>query len=255
MQDFLALVQKFDKRADATFIAEVDFFAFFAAFVRQHDADAAVQEGLFSEPCQQRVVVKDGFFEDFGVGLEGDFCAARLAFADLFQREAGDAALVPLHHDVFSVEIGFDFEPLGQRVDDAGADAVQTAGDFIPAAAEFAACMQDGINDFNGGDVEFCIFAGRNAAAVVGDADDVARQDRDGNRIAGAGKRFVNGVVDDFINEMMKSAHGGRTDVHAGPLPDGLQALQNLYLILVVSFDHRYLRFSVGNFRKKRWMR
>ena len=44
-----------------------------------------------------------------------------------------------------------DLQPLGKRVDDRRADTVQTAGDLIAPAAEFAARVQDGIDDLQRG--------------------------------------------------------------------------------------------------------
>ena len=44
----------------------------------------------------------------------------------------------------------FNFEPLGQGVDNGRTDAVQTAGDLVAAAAELAAGVQDGQNHGDG---------------------------------------------------------------------------------------------------------
>ena len=40
-----------------------------------------------------------------------------------------------------------------------------------------------------------------------------------------AGERFVNRVIDNLVDEVMKPAFTGRTDVHAGPLANRLKAL------------------------------
>ena len=61
-------------------------------------------------------------------------------------------------------------QPLGQGVDDGRADAVQAAGDLIAAAAEFAARMQDRIDDLERGAAGLGLNVHGDAAAVVGDA-------------------------------------------------------------------------------------
>ena len=55
--------------------------------------------------------------------------------------DAGLAA-VERHRPGLAVAVDLDVEPLGQRVDDGGADAVQTAGCRVRAAAELAAGVQ-----------------------------------------------------------------------------------------------------------------
>ena len=74
-----------------------------------------------------------------------------------------------------------------------------------------------------------------NAAAVVHDGNRVVRVDGDLNLRGVACKSFVDGVVDNFINQMMKpGAVGGVADEHARTLANGFQALQNLDAVLVV---------------------
>src|SRR5439155_16356813 len=52
--------------------------------------------------------------------------------------------------------------------------------------------------------------------------------------IAEAGERFVDRVVDDFVDEMMQPGRPRRSDVHRGTLANRLEALENLDLVGVV---------------------
>jgi len=45
-----------------------------------------------------------------------------------------------------------------------------------------------------------------------------------------SGQRFVDRVVDHFVDEMMQTALAGVADIHAGPLAHRFQALQNFYV-------------------------
>ena len=52
--------------------------------------------------------------------------------------------------------------------------------------------------------------------------------------VAVAGERLVDGVVDDLVDQVVQAAHAGRADVHAGPLADGLEALEDRDVLGVV---------------------
>ena len=74
----------------------------------------------------------------------------------------------------------------------------------------------------------------RNAAAVVDHGDAVVDVNRDFDLVAVSGQRFVDGVVDNFENQMMQTPFAGVADVHAGPLSDRLQAFQNFDVVCFV---------------------
>ena len=71
----------------------------------------------------------------------------------------------------------------------------------------------------------------RNAAAVVDDRDRAVDVNRDVDLIAEAGQRFVDRVVDDFVDEVMQPRRPGRADVHRRALADRLEALEDLDLV------------------------
>jgi hypothetical protein len=52
--------------------------------------------------------------------------------------------------------------------------------------------------------------------------------DGDADVIAEAGHGFVDGVVNDFVDEVVEAALIGGADVHAGTAPNGLEALEHL---------------------------
>ena len=109
----------------------------------------------------------------------------------------------------------------------AHADAVQAAGDLVAAAAELAAGVEDGVDDLEGV-LARPVLADRDAAAVVDDLDGPVLGDRDPDGRGVAGHRLVDRVVDDLPDEVVEAADVGRADVHAGPAPNGLEALEDL---------------------------
>ena len=138
----------------------------------------------------------------------------------------GLAALVFLCPDE-AVAGGLDAHPRRQRVDDADADAVQTARDLVAAAAELAARVEHGVDDLERV-LAGRVLADRHAAAVVLDGHDAVGLDRDLDRLGVAGHRLVDRVVDDLPDEVVEAARVGRADVHARALADSLEALEDL---------------------------
>ena len=125
-------------------------------------------------------------------------------------------------------------QTVGKRVHDACAHAVQTAGDTVTAAAEFAAGMKNGEYDFkcrlcNGG-----VDPGGNAAPVVLDLAASVRAQPHGDIFAVSGKSFVDRVVYYLAYKMMKPLYACRTDIHTRPFAYRFQPFEHLYLSVAV---------------------
>ena len=114
---------------------------------------------------------------------------------------------------------------------------MKTSRHFISAAAEFTARVQNGENDFKRRYTHFRVFSGRYSSSVVGHFNDISLFDGNGYIFAVTGKGFVYRVVNYFIHEVVKTAHGSRSDIHTGSLSDGFKSFQNLYLTFVVPLD------------------
>ena len=111
-----------------------------------------------------------------GIGPERDGGAGRATalgrVADDFHLALRRAALGVLLEPVLAVAVDLDRQPLGQRVHDRHADAVQTTGHLVALAAELAAGVQHGQHDLGG--ALALVLAGlvrvdRDAATVVVD--------------------------------------------------------------------------------------
>ena len=123
--------------------------------------------------------------------------------------------------------VDLDVHPGGERVHHGDADAVQTAGDRVRLAVELAARVQHGQRDLDTRLLELRVQVDREATAVVGDPDAAVGEQHHVDRVAVAGERLVDRVVDDLPDEVVQAALAGRADVHAGPLADRLQALEH----------------------------
>jgi len=56
-----------------------------------------------------------------------------------------------------------------------------------------------------------------------------------GNTGAIAGERFVDAVIHDFPNELVKTFRPGVADVHARRVPDGLDSFQYFYVFSAIA--------------------
>ena len=115
----------------------------------------------------------------------------------------------------------------GQGVDDRRADAVQTAGRRVGAAAELAAGVQPGHDDLDAGQAGLRLDVDRDAATVVAHLDEPSACRRDVDPVAVAGERLVDGVVDDLPQAVHEAAGVGGADVHARALADRLEPLEH----------------------------
>ena len=220
------LVEVADEVLDAAVVLEGDALAI-GAFVVQVDLETTRQERCFPQPVDQRREVVVDLLEDLAVGEErnlGAVVLGRLTPGEVSLGAAPHVILIP------EVSVGPDLqvEFFGERVDHGDADAVQATGHLGAAAvAELAAGVEHGQDDLGRGALLLFHDADRDATAVVGDADPVVRMDDHGDFVAMAGQCFVDGVVDDLVDEVMQPAGAGRADVHTGSLAHSLEAFQD----------------------------
>ena len=123
----------------------------------------------------------------------------------------GRLAALEGHVINLAVARDFDLEPIGKRVDAFRADAVQTAGIFVSALAEFSARVQIRQDQLDRRHLEFRMHIDRNAAAVVAHGNRAIDVNRDVDLGAISGEMFVDRVVENFENASdANRVHRGR---------------------------------------------
>ena len=70
----------------------------------------------------------------------------------------------------------------------------------------------------------------RNAAAIVLDGNRVILMDGNQYCVAESGECFVDAVVHDLVDKVVKPGLAGGADIHARPFPYRLDAAKDLYL-------------------------
>ncbi len=104
---------------------------------------------------------------------------------------------------------------------------------------EFAAGAQGGENDLNRGDFLRWVDAHGNSAAVVGDGGRAVRVDLDEDILAEPRQGLVDGIVHDFIDQVMQALDVISADVHPRTGADVLDVVEHP--------DHPFVVFTVGS--------
>ncbi len=233
VQHAFAFIQVLDELGDAADELELGNARRILALVGQRDFQALVQERQLAQPRGQGVEVELGRVHDGRIGFEGDLRAGLASgFAGLRQRRLGNAAWripAPRSTSGFALRGTPDLElqQFRKRVHAAHAHAMQSAGDFVGVGIELAAGVQLGHHHLRGRHALFFVHIHRNAAAVVDHRHRIVFVNGDVDFGGITGQRFVDGVIDDFVDQVMQPGFAGRADVHGGPQAHGLEALQH----------------------------
>ena len=146
--------------------------------------------------------------------------------ARLFERRNGDARFVLLfllvvvgmerHLPGVAVLVDAHLQPLGERVRNRSAHAVQTARKRIVVFVKLAARMQLSKDDLYARDLGLGVDVGGNAAPVVLYGRAAVLIDAHVDPVAIPVRRLVDGVVHDLPEDVVQSAHARGTDICRG---------------------------------------
>ena len=203
-----------------------DFFGLLA-LVLEDDLHALVDVADDLQPLADERGIELDLREDRRVRVEIDGGAAAARRAHLLQR-ALDLAALERHLPFGAVALHAGAQLGGERVDDAGADAVQAAGRLVVAVLELAARVEHREDHLEGALLRLGVLVHGDAAAVVADRDRAAvGVQRDGDVRGMAVHGLVHRVVEDLPDEVVKAGAADAADVHARALADGLEPLEN----------------------------
>src|SRR6516225_2839599 len=116
------------------------FFLLAGALVTEPYLESAIEIGHLSQIAGNSIVFEFDLREDRGIGREGGLGTGKLGGTPLFDLALGHAAFITLEiHRALLAHL--DFKLFTQRVDNGRTDTMQTAGNFVHTAIEFAAGM------------------------------------------------------------------------------------------------------------------
>ena len=119
---------------------------------------------------------------------------------------------------------------------------MQTARRRVGTTAELAAGVKLGEHDLERRDLLPGVQVDRNASTVVGDLDRPVAMQGDVDLVGEPRRCLVDGIVDQFPDEVHETIGAGAADVHARALANGLQPFEGLDGIGVVARGAGLLR-------------
>ena len=227
MQHLLVFAQLLYELFDAVFVEKFLLLRRIAALVCQRNFEAGIKEGQFAQAGCQSLELKlgrDG--EDRRIRQKRDERSGGfLAFDFTDDRKfVGRFALGKSHVIDFAVPRYLYLEPFRKRVRAFCAHAMQAAGIFISALSKFSAGVQICQHQLDRRHFPFGMNIDGNAAAIVSHRDRSIDMNGHFDLRAKSRKMFVDGVIDDFVNQMMHPTLIRIADEHARPFPDCLEA-------------------------------
>ena len=119
-------------------------------------------------------------------------------------------------------------ELLRQRVDHAGADAVEAARGLVVALLELPAGVERGEDHLDGALLRLRMLVNRYAPPVICNRDRAAIVMKRHDDVRGVPvHRLVYGVVENLPDQVMEACRSDSADVHAGTFSDGLEAFED----------------------------
>ena len=236
----LVLVQVFNERLDATFVAEMRLTA--VTLIHQTDGNTGVEEGELAQALGQDLVVEQGIAENGRARPEANFGTGAGAVANLLERRLWLTQMIGLLVDV-TVTTNGQQQLVREGVNYRDTHAVKAAGYLVGVVIKLTASVQHGHDDLCGGAALLLVHVYRDTPAIVTHRDRTVGMDLDQNIGAVASERLVNGVIDDLEHHVVQTRAIIRiADIHPRALADRIQALQHLDIRGVVSiFTHSLL--------------
>src|SRR5690606_18233753 len=194
--------------------------------IDQTEMETRVEIRHLPETSRDRVEVEIDRVEDRRIRLEVYQRATALRFADHLERSRDHPAR---EFDPVALPVPIDDHdhPFGECVHHTHAHAMQTTRDLVRRPVELAAGMEHRKSDLNPRLLLLRVDVDRDPAAVVLDGNRSVRVNDNLDICTEAGYGLVDRVVDDLPDQVVQTALAGGADVHAGPLPYGLESLQN----------------------------
>jgi len=184
-----------------------------------------------AEVLDQEIRMELQHRKNLRVRSERDGRPGLLGLSHGLERRLGPPLPVHLLPDP-AIPSDFQLQPLGEEVDHADTDAVETTGHLVGVRVELSSGVEFGHDDLGGGPLRFLVEIHRDTAPIVAHRHRLVRMDRDLDPIAVPGLRLVHRIVHHFPHHVVQAGDIIHiSDVHARTFPNRLEALENLDIV------------------------
>jgi hypothetical protein len=241
MNTILILVQVFDEGEDPSFIKKL--MPFIRPFIFDADEEALIQKRQFSQALGEDIKAEIDGFEDVAIGFETNLGPCMFRLSNLLQLCLGIPPLIDLMIDL-AISPYFQLNIFGKGIDHREAYPVKPSGDLIAQIIEFPSRMEFCHNDFYGRAILFFMDINWNTPAIIPDRHTIVDKNDYFDSFAISSQGFIDTVIDQLVNQMMKAFDSGVSDIHGRPFPYGSQPIQYLDLLCIILFRHPLSYFS-----------
>ena len=134
----------------------------------------------------------------------------------------------------FSILTYFYLKPVRESIYNRCTHTMKSAGNLVSSTAEFSACMENGKYHFNCRNSCFMVDTYRYTSSVISDSNGIISIYTYINSITKSCQSFINRIVNNFIDKVMKTTAGSGSYIHTGTLSDSLETFQNLNLVSAI---------------------
>jgi len=122
---------------------------------------------------------------------------------------------------------------------------MQTTRNFISTTAKFPPCMQYGEYHFQCRNTFLMMNTHRNTTSIIFYGYRVILINGNHNFCTIPSQSLVNGIIHNFIYQMMQSFFAGRTNIHTGAFSNRFQPFQHLDLTFIIFYCHFILSLPI----------
>ena len=202
---------------------------FFTTFVFNCNGYSLIQVTEFPESLAESIIVEGVLFHDCKIRREAYNCTCAVCISDNLNFCLRNTFGVNLSIDVRG-SVYHNLHPFGECVYTGNTYTMETTRDFICIVVELTTCMELSKNNFKSTLTFPWMYIYRDTSSIIFHSTyftilTIFKVYMD--IVTETGHGFINGIIQDFVDKMVKTIDTCRTNVHSRSLSYGFQSLQD----------------------------
>jgi hypothetical protein len=218
MNAILVLIQVFDEGDDPSFV--IKLVLLIGPLIFDADEKAFIQEGQLPQTLGKRIETELGGLKDPGIGFETDLGPGMFRLPGHFEFGRDITPFIHLMVD-FAVSPDLQLHVFGKGIHHGETHAVKASRDLIALIIKFTSGVEFGHDHFHRRALLLLVHIDRDAAAIISNGDAVVDVNDDLDALAITGQGFIDAVIHQLLNHMVKAFDPRIPNIHGRPFPDG----------------------------------